>query len=89
MSSAMEDVFNSKIAEARERINELPEEQRGPLMAILGETVRRHEEMKNNFARIHEALAEWQLMVKYLIFDREATIRERDDLRRQLGNQGN
>lgn len=80
------DVFDSRIAEARERISQLPEAQRGPLMAILEETVRRHAEMKQNFARIHDAVAEWQLMVKYLIFDREATIRERDDLRRQLGN---
>ena len=82
-----EDIFQTKISEARERINQLPEEQRGPLMAILNETMRRHEEMKQNFSRIHDALAEWQLMVKYLIFDREATIRERDDLRRKLGNQ--
>ena len=82
-----EDVFQTKISEARERIKQLSEEQRGPLMAILNETMRRHEEMKQNFSRIHDALAEWQLMVKYLIFDREATIRERDDLRRKLGNQ--
>ncbi|MBI4581111.1 MAG: hypothetical protein HY718_15515 [Planctomycetes bacterium] len=83
-----EDTFNARIAEARSRINQLPDEQRGPLMAILNETVQRHEEMKQNFARIHDALGEWQLMVKYLIFDREATIRERDELRRRLGNQG-
>ncbi len=82
-----QDVFQSKIAEAQERINQLPEDQRGPLTAILHETVRRHEEMKQSFSKIHDALAEWQLMVKYLIFDREATIRERDDLRRRLGNQ--
>ncbi|MCL2330476.1 MAG: transcriptional regulator, partial [Phycisphaerae bacterium] len=63
------------------------DDQRGPLLAILEETVRRHEEMKQNFNRIHEAMTEWQLMVKYLIFDREATARERDELRRKLGNQ--
>lgn len=82
-----QDVFHAKIAEAQERIRQLPEDQRGPLTALLNETVRRHDEMKQNFSKIHDALAEWQLMVKYLIFDREATIRERDDLRRQLGNQ--
>ncbi len=83
----MDEAFTVKISEARERIDQLPEEQRGPLQAILSETIRRHEEMKSNFARIHDALGEWQLMVKYLIFDREATIRERDELRRKLGNQ--
>jgi hypothetical protein len=80
----MDDTFATKISEARERISQLPETQRQPLMVILEETIRRHEEMRTNFARIHDAVAEWQLMVKYLIFDREATIRERDDLRRQL-----
>jgi len=83
----MEDAFKAKIDDARERIGRLPEEQRGPLMMVLNETVRRHEELKENFARIHEAVAEWQLLVKYLIFDREATIRERNELRRKLGNQ--
>lgn len=82
-----EDVFKTRIGEARQRIDQLPEEQRGPLMSILEETVQRHEEMKHNFAKINDALTEWQLMVKYLIFDREATIRERDDLRRRLDNQ--
>ena len=82
-----EDLFQNKIAEARDRISQLSEEQRGPLLAILEETVRRHDEMKQNFSRIHDAMAEWQLMVKYLIFDREATARERDELRRKLGNQ--
>jgi hypothetical protein len=82
-----QDLFQTKIAEAQERINQLPDDQRGPLTAILQETVRRHEEMKLNFSKIHDALAEWQLMVKYLVFDREATIRERDELRRKLENQ--
>lgn len=83
----MDDVFDTRICEARERINQLPEGQRAPLLAILDETVRRHQEMRQNFSRIHDALAEWQLMVKYLVFDREATIRERDELRRRMGNQ--
>jgi hypothetical protein len=86
--STNQDVFDNKISEAKERISQLPDDQRGPLLALLNETVRRHDEMRQNFARIHDALAEWQLMVKYLIFDREATIRERDELRRKLGNQG-
>jgi hypothetical protein len=79
--------FNARISDAREQINQLPESQRGPLLAALDETVQRHEELKQNFARVHQAVGEWQLMVKYLIFDREATIRERDELRRRLGSQ--
>lgn len=79
-----DDFFDTRIAEARDRIGSLPEDQRAPLMAILAETIERHAEMRQNFARIHDAVSEWQLMVKYLIFDREATIRERDELRREL-----
>ncbi|HOA75259.1 MAG TPA: transcriptional regulator [Phycisphaerae bacterium] len=83
-----EETFRTSIEEARQRINELPEGQRGALLQILDETIERHRELEQNFARVREAVAEWQLMIKYLIFDREATIRERDELRRKLGNQG-
>ena len=82
-----DETFDARILEARQRIDELPEEQRGPLLAALDETIRRHEELKHDFARMREAVDDWQLMVKYLIFDREATIRERNELRRKLGNQ--
>lgn len=86
--SMTDEQFYSKLADARARINALPEEQRLPLLTMLAETQQRHEEMKQNFAKIHDSLAEWQLMIKYLIFDREATRRERDDLRRKLDSQG-
>lgn len=82
-----DETFDARISEARQRIDELPEAQRGPLLAALEETIRRHEELKQDFARMREAVDDWQLMVKYLIFDREATIRERNELRRKLGNQ--
>jgi hypothetical protein len=82
-----DETFKTSIEEARHRINQLPEGQRAALLQVLDETVQRHQELRQNFARVHEAVAEWQLMVKYLIFDREATIRERDELRRKLGNQ--
>lgn len=82
-----DEVFKAKLDEARTQINELPEGQRERLLVILAETQHRHEEMKQNFGRIHEALGEWQLMIKYLIFDREATRRELEELRRRVDGQ--
>ncbi len=80
--------FQARLAEARAQILSLPAAQQPALLNLLKETGFRHEQMKDSFAKIHEALAEWQLMLKYLIFDREATVRERDELRRRL-NEGN
>lgn len=82
----IDETFTKSIAQARERIEALPEEQREPLLQLLSETVQRHHDLKQHFARIQDTVGEWQMMVKYLIFDREATIRERDELRRELGD---
>ncbi|HOW73545.1 MAG TPA: transcriptional regulator [Phycisphaerae bacterium] len=79
-----DDVLNARLAEARDRINALPAEQRGPLLALVEETRQRHLELKKSFNRIHEAVDEWRLLMKYLIFDREATRRELDQLRKRL-----
>lgn len=80
--------FQTRLAEARAQILALPAAQQPALLSLLNETTHRHEQMKESFARIHETFAEWQLMLKYLVFDREATVRERDELRRRL-NEGN
>lgn len=79
-----DEVLNAKLAEAREKINALPADQRGPLLALVEETRQRHVELKKNFSRVHEAVDEWRLLMKYLIFDREATRRELDQLRKRL-----
>jgi hypothetical protein len=79
-----QDYYETKFAEACERIQQLPPEQRTHLMSLLEETKQRHHQMKDNFDRIHTAVNEMQLLMKYLIFDRDATRRERDDLRRRL-----
>ncbi|NLX23176.1 MAG: hypothetical protein GXY55_16105 [Phycisphaerae bacterium] len=76
--------FQARLADARRQIDTLPVEKRAGLMALLEETRQRHDELKTNFARAREAMGEWRLLMKYLIFDHEATRRERDDLRRRL-----
>lgn len=80
-----DEVLNARLAEALERINALPADQRGPLLALVEETRQRHLELKRSFSRVHAAVDEWRLLLKYLIFDREATRRELDQLRKRLG----
>ena len=80
-----DETFLARLAELDAQIQALPEASRPPLLALVAETRRRHEELKHSFARIHDSLGEWSLGMKYLLFDYEATRRERDDLRRRLG----
>ena len=79
-----DEILNARLAEAREKINALPADQRAPLLALVEETCQRHAELKKNFSRVNEAVDEWRLLMKYLIFDREATRRELDQLRKRL-----
>lgn len=79
-----DEAFRNKLNEAMQKIAELPEDRRAPLVAMIEETRQRHGELKQSFARISSAMDEWRLLIKYLIFDREATHREVADLRRRL-----
>jgi len=81
-----DEAFLARLAELDAQIRTLPESRQPPLLALLQETRQRHEQLKASFARIHEAADEWRLQIKYLLFDREATRRERDHLRRRLGD---
>jgi len=48
---------------------------------------KKHEETKKQIARIANSLQELRLCIKYLMFDVEATRRERDKLQGNLDNQ--
>lgn len=67
-------------------ISSLPLEQRvslAPLVDKVLESTRRRRRILN---LVQEALGQLRLDMKYLIFDLEATRRERDDLRAQKDN---
>ncbi len=68
--------FEAQLREVLARINTLPESQRGPLMALVAETRRRHATIRDATARAREALDDWRLILKYLLFDEEARRRE-------------
>ena len=68
--------FEAHIREIIAKINTLPEPHRGPLMALVEETRRRHTQIKDEAVRAREALDDWRLIQKYLLFDEEARQRE-------------
>ena len=75
--------FETRIAESRKQIDQLPEENREALLELLEETMKRHSQIQGHMDRLRELLGDWRVKIKYLRFDLEATKRELSDLRRQ------
>ncbi len=79
----------AEILELANAIDQLPLPYRAemtPLMLRVMESTRRRRRILN---MVQEALAQLRLDMKYLIFDLEATRRERDAYREQLEQQNN
>ncbi len=70
------DALEAHIAKTMEYINTLPEDSRGPLLALVNETRQRHEAVAESTQRSLDAIDDWRLVMKYNIFDAEATLRE-------------
>ena len=82
------DQLPKDLVELSAAIAALPPEHRQRVEAILArvtESTRRRRRILN---LVQEALAQLRLDMKYLMFDLEATRRERDALREQDGDQG-
>jgi len=60
------------------KIETVPAESREALLKLAKETRERHESLKNSFGRMRDSLSDLQLHLSYLIFDLEATKRERN-----------
>jgi hypothetical protein len=78
------DELPSELANLRAALVELPEDvwkQVEPLLARVVDSTRRRRRI---LALVQEALSQLRLDLKYLMFDLEATRRERDEYRRQL-----
>jgi hypothetical protein len=71
-----EQAFEAQLREIIAKINTLPEPQRAPLMALVEEARQRHAQIKDATARAREALDDWRLIQKYILFDHEARQRE-------------
>ncbi len=78
------DELPKEIAELVDAIEALPGEYRGPVRPILDQVVESTKRRRRILHLVQEALGQLRLDMKYLMFDLEATRRERDALREKL-----
>jgi hypothetical protein len=74
----------SEIAELVTTIGQLPAQLRNHLQPTLDRVVESTRRRRRILNVVQDALSQLRLDMKYLMFDLEATRRERDDYRRQL-----
>ena len=77
-----------ELQELSEAINNLPARYRDTLTPALGRVVECSTRRRRILNLVQEALSQLRLDMKYLIFDLEATRRERDQYRDTLENEG-
>ncbi|MHB1034123.1 MAG: transcriptional regulator [Pirellulales bacterium] len=71
------------IAELRMALNDLPAELRQTIDPILARVVESTKRRRRILSLVQDALGQLRLDMKYLMFDLEATRRERDEYRRR------
>jgi len=80
-----DEVFKDKIENIVKLIRTLDEKDRVKLMPLVDETIARHRDIKTSAANAQIAVDGLRLLIKYLIFDLEATRRElRDEKEKNL-----
>lgn len=79
-----EDTFNSRLQELIQEIAHLPIDKQKKIAPLIEETKKRHKEIKENSDQLERSFTELRICLKYLLFDLEATTRERNQLRRRL-----
>jgi hypothetical protein len=73
-----------EIAELVAVVDELPAELRAQISPAMDRVVQTTKRRRRILNLVQEALSQLRLDMKYLVFDLEATRRERDDYRRQI-----
>ena len=79
------DELPTEIEELVDAIHALPSEHRGRVLPILDRVVESTKRRRRILHLVQEALSQLRLDMKYLMFDLEATRRERDAYRERLG----
>jgi len=74
----------AEIHELVAAVSQLPRDSREAIAPVLGRVVESTQRRRRILTLVQEALSQLRLDMKYLVFDLEATRRERDDYRRQL-----
>ena len=83
-SKSTKDELPKEIIDLVSAIGELPAETRDQLEPIMVRVVESTKRRRRILQLVQDALSQLRLDMKYLMFDLEATRRERDDYRRQL-----
>lgn len=74
----------AELCELVEKIQLLPREWQEAIAPALNRVVESTRRRRHILSMVQDALSQLRLDMKYLVFDLEATRRERDDYRRQL-----
>ena len=82
-----EDTFNKRLRELISEIANLPADKQKQLAPLVEETKSRHDKIKENMDKVTKSLGDLRICLKYLLFDLEATRRERDRLKSIVDNQ--
>ena len=78
------DEIPAEMAELAAVLGELPEEMRKKVGPALGRVLDSTKRRRRILGLVQDALSQLRLDMKYLMFDLEATRRERDDYRQQI-----
>ena len=79
-----QDDMPKEMLELIDAVRALPEEHRGKIEPIVAQVIESSHRRRRILHLVQDALSQLRLDMKYLMFDLEATRRERDDYRRQL-----
>ena len=80
------EVMTLESTEFIDMVNRLPEKSRQSFQEVIDRTREENERHQRVLRFIQDALAQIRLDMKYLMFDLDATRRERDDYKQQLEN---
>ncbi len=78
------DEIPKEILDLATAVNKLPPEVREQVDPIMAQVVESTKRRRRILTLVQDALSQLRLDMKYLMFDLEATRRERDDYRRQV-----
>jgi hypothetical protein len=78
------DELPTDIVDLIRKVSELPGEMRDLIEPTLGRVIESTRRRRRIMNLVQDALAQLRLDMKYLLFDLEATRRERDDYKKQL-----
>lgn len=71
-----DETYQQELAELEAKIRTLPGDRQAALVSLLQETQHRHAQIRQAIRTARDALDDWRLAMKYMLFDQEARCRE-------------